>query len=252
MSMVFLYNNLIKRALSITESEYDPAFGTANLFDDDVNTVFRGDFHYFTMTGTTTLLFNFGSAVYADSVACVTNAPLNGTLLLRAGTVSSVGNFVSNIPLDVSGTSYKNISIQSYQYWRLDLRGQTGIAQHQVNELFLGIRKTITELPSYPIETGVEEDVSELVSERGQKWIYTNFNREYWVFNFEGINAATEADLYNMYKFCGKNSTPFWMILDVENDSQNIKFCRFKDRSFLSNEVTKNIFDLTLEIERDL
>ena len=253
MSITFLYKNLIKNVTSITESEVSSTsgYGTANIMDDDINSVFRGYLHYNNMVGTTTILFTFGSAVYADSIACVSNIPLNGTLILRAGTTSSVGNFVSNIPLDLSGTSYKDISTQNYKYWRLDLHGQTGIAQHQLNEFFLGRRKVTNELPSYPVENGVEEDDVELISERGQRWIYPNFSREFWIFNFEGVNSTTNNDLYNMYKYCGKNTTPFWMILD-ENSPMDIRFCRFRENSFMSDQIGKNIFDITMEIEKEI
>ena len=249
MSMVFLYKNLIKNTNQIIANSMESGYGSSALFDDDINSPYRGTA---TVIGTTIVFFDFGSSVYVDSAACVSNIPVNGSFKLMAGTTNPCLDFSILPALNVSGTFYKDIGLQNYRYWGVQMHGQTGNGRHQINELFLGKRKVVTELPSYPIETGVEEDVSELVSERGQKWVYTNFNREYWVFNFEGVNATTEADLYNMYKSCGKNTTPFWMIVDVENDPQNIKFCRFKDRSFLSNEITKNIYDVTVEIERDL
>lgn len=248
MSIIFLYKNLLSNAISVTENCSSVGYGTSQIFDGDVNSPFRGTA---TVTGTTTILFNFGSAVYADSVAAISNIPLNGAFLIRAGTNSSVNDFVSSITLNTSGTSYKNINTQNYQYWRLDCFGATGIGKHQINEFFLGRRKVVTEMPSYPVENGIEEDNVELTSERGQRWVYNNFNREYWIFNFEGVNSTTESDLYNIYRFCGKNTTPFWMILDDTN-VMDIKLCRFRDKSFLSNQVTKNVFDITMEIEREI
>ena len=244
----FLYKNKIKSALSIESNSFTNGFEPAQICDDNINSPFRSSND---SLGTTTILFTFGSSVYIDSVACVSNINLTGTLILRAGNNSNVSNFSINIPLDGLGTSYKYIGNMGYQYWRLDCFGATGIIKHQINELFLGKRKLITEMPSYPVETGIEEDNIELVSERGHRWIYNNFNREYWVFNFEGVNSSTESDLYNMYKFCGKSTIPFWMILDDTN-VMDIKFCRFRDKSFLSNQITKQVFDVTLEIGREI
>ena len=105
-------------------------------------------------------------------------------------------------------------------------------------------------MPSYPLENSIEEDTTELISERGQKWIYHNFEQENWVFNFEGVNSVTESGLYKMYKYCRKNTQPLWMNLNLDDNANNIKFIRFKENSFLSEEITKNVFDLTMELEK--
>lgn len=248
MPITFLYKNLIDNVLTITENSSRPYYGTAFLYDNDLNSVYRGT----SGNGTSTILFSFGSAVYMDSVACITNLTSSGTLVLRAGTLSSVGDQVFGIPIDGLGTSHKYFGNFGYRYWRLDLFGVTGILKHQCNEVFLGKRLSIAEMPSYPLENSVEEDTTELTSERGQKWIYHNYERESWVFNFEGVNATTENGLFNMYKYCRKNTQPFFMALDPDNSPNDIKYVRFKDNAFLSSENTKNVFDITCEIEQEV
>ena len=84
--ITFLYKNLIDTATKITENTSIPQFGTQFLRDSDLNSAYRGTTGY----GTTTILFDFGSAVYADSFCCITNLTASGTLVLRAGTLSTV------------------------------------------------------------------------------------------------------------------------------------------------------------------
>src|SRR3990167_302323 len=248
MSITFLYKNLINNATKITENSSRPYYGTAYIYDNDLNSVYRGT----SGNGTSTVLLDFGSAVYMDSVACISNLTTSGTLVLRAGTISSVGDQVFGIPIDGYGTSHKFFGNFDYRYWRLDAFGQTGIGKHQINEAFLGKRLSISEMPSYPLENSIEEDTTELISERGQKWIYKNFEQENWIFNFEGVNSTTENNLYKMYKYVKKDTTPLWMNLNLDDNANNIKFIRFKENSFLSEEITKNVFDLTIEFYNEI
>ncbi len=253
MPLTFLVRNKIKEAVTITESEGSLGFGTALLSDGDLNSPFRGDIHYTNPSiGTTSVLFNFGSAVAMDSVACIINLTTIGTCWLKAGTSSSCGNFTTGIPIDGLGTSHKFFGNQSYQYWKFNMKGVTAISQHQINELFLGKRTSIQEMPSYPFSENDEENTIELTSEKGQHWVYQNYERHYWVMNFEGINATTENDLFKMYKFCRKNTQPFWFCINPDINPLDIKFVRFKDNAFISDEITKNIFDITIELEKEL
>ena len=248
MPITFLYNNLIDQATSIKESTVISQYGTSYVHDGDLNSAYRGT----SGNGTSTLLFDFGSAVYMDSICCISNLTTTGTLVLRAGATSSVGDQVFSIPIDGLGTSHKFFGNFAYQYWRVDLFGQTGILKHQINELFLGKRLSIVEMPSYPLENSIEENTTELTSERGQKWVYSNYERENWILNFEGVNRTTENNLYNMYRFVRKNTQPFFMALDSDNNPNEIKYVRFKDNAFMSDEITKNVFDISLEIEKEV
>ncbi len=252
MSISFLYKNKLENVTSITESEFTPGWGTAFLYDNDLNSAFRGDVHYFTMTGTTTVLFNFGSAVYMDSVVCVNNMPYNGTMWLTGGTISSALDFTTGIPIDGLGTSHSYFGNQGYQYWKLWMHGQTANRTHQINELYLGKRTSITEMPSYPFENNIEENSIDLISERGQRWVYQNYVRKNAILNFEGVNATTESALFNMYKFVRKDTIPFWVCLNPDNSPLDINYVRFRDSAFLSDEITKNIFDITIELEKEL
>ena len=103
MSITFLYKNLLDSVISITENASVLQFGTSYIYDEDLNSAYRGTSGY----GTTTILFDFGSAVYADSFCCITNLTASGTLVLRAGTLSTVTDQAFGIPLDGFGTSYK-------------------------------------------------------------------------------------------------------------------------------------------------
>ena len=248
MSITFLYKNLIDNAVSIKESATVSQYGTAYLWDNDINSAYRGT----SGNGTTSILFTFGSAVYMDSICCVSNLTTSGTLWLTAGTISSTLDFTTGVQLDGLGTSHKFFGNQGYQFWKINLFGVTAILKHQLNEVFLGKRLSISEMPSYPMNNSVEENTVELTSERGQKWIYSNYERESWIFNFEGINATTENNLYNMYKFVRKNTQPFFMALDPDNNPNDIKYVRFKENSLISEEVTKNVFDVTLEVESEI
>jgi hypothetical protein len=257
----FLYKNLIKSAVGITESESspDPGWGTANIFDDSLNSAYRSDVHYFTSgAGTTTLEFNLGSAIFADSIVVVSNLTKYGTMWLTAGT--GPGNVAETfgVPLDSSGTSHKYFwnqyvtdPPQAYQYWKLWFQGVTAIGVHQINEVFLGRRNLVQEMPSYPFENGVEENITELVTEKGQKYIYSNYERETYTFNFEGVNSTTESSLWNMYKYVKKNTQPFFMNLD-NTKPMDTKFVRFSDKGFLSEEITKNVYDLTIELQKEI
>lgn len=248
--ITFGYKNKIAEATSITENCNSPTFGTAYLFDGDINSAFRGTA---TVNGTTTVLFTFGSAIFIDTIACITNLTTSGNLTLRAGATSLVTGTAFNLSLNGSGTSHLYFGNNGFQFWRIDLYdGLTAIGKHQINEAFLGKRVVISEMPSYSLENSIEEDSVELTSERGQRWVYHNYDMESWVFNFEGINSTNEGKLYNMYRYVQKNTTPFWMLLDPENNPNDIKHVRFKDNAFLSSEVTKNVFDVTLEVERKI
>ena len=248
MSITFLYKNYLDNVTKVTENAVVSQYGTAFLYDGDLNSVYRGT----AGNGTSTILFDFGSAVYMDSVACISNLTTSGTLVLRAGTISTVGDQVFGLPIDGYGTSHKFFGNFGYRYWRLDAWGVTAIFKHQINEVFLGKRLSISEMPSYPLQNSVEEDTVELVSERGQKWVYHNYERESWTFNFEGVNSTTETGLYNMYRYVRKNTQPFWMNLDPDNSPNNMRNVRFKENAFLSEEITKNIFDLTMEVESEI
>ena len=246
--ITFLYKNLLDNVTSIKENATVSQYGTAFLYDSDLNSVYRGT----AGNGTSTILFDFGSAVYVDSVACISNLTTSGTLVLRAGTISTVGDQVFGIPIDGYGTSHKFFGNNGYRYWRLDAWGQTAIFKHQINECFLGKRLSIAEMPSYPVQNEVEENTIELTSERGQKWIYSNYERENWVFQWDGINAVTENGLFNMYKYVRKNTQPFFMILNPDIEPNNAKYVRFKENAFLSEEITKNVYDLTTELESEV
>lgn len=252
--ITFLYQNKLKDVVSITESELDGggSWGTAYIADDDINSAFRGDLHYTNPgVGTTTITFSFGSAIYIDSIIAITNLTTTGTMWLMGGTIASTGNFITGVPIDGLGTSHKYFENQGYQYWKFNMKGATAISQHQLNELFLGRRTLIEEMPSYPFITGVEENTIDLVSERGQKWVYQNYDREYWIMNWEGVTAVTENALHKMYKYCRKNTQPLWMSLNADADPLDIKFVRFRDGAFLSSEETKNVYDLTVEFESE-
>ena len=257
--LTFLYKNKLKDAVSISESEFDYGWGTAYLIDDDINSAFRGDLHYNNPgVGTTTIVFDLGTSVYIDTIACIHNLTTTGTMWLTAGNTSGEVAQTFGVPVDGLGTSYKYFidqyatSFQPYQYWRLHMKGVTAISQHQVNEIFLGRRTLIEEMPSYPFVTGIEENTVDLISERGQKWVYKNYDREYWIMNFESVSATTENALHKMYKYCRKNTQPIWMALDAENTPLDIEFVRFKDGAFLSEEITKNIYDLTVEFDKEI
>mgnify|MGYP001602518738 FL=1 len=247
MSISFLYKNLLDNVTKVTESATVSQYGTAFLYDGDLNSVYRGT----SGNGTSTILFDFGSAVYMDSVACISNLTTSGTLVLRAGTISTVGDQVFGLPIDGYGTSHKYFGNFGYRYWRLDAWGVTAIFKHQLNECFLGKRLSISEMPSYPLQNSIEEDTVELISERGQRWFYFNYERENWIFQWEGINTVTEDGLYHMYRYCRKNTQPFFMALNPDTDPNDIRYVRFKDNAFLSSEVTKNVYDLTLEVESE-
>jgi len=248
MSITFLYKNLLDSVISITENASVLQFGTSYIYDEDLNSAYRGTSGY----GTTTILFDFGTAVYADSICCITNLTASGTLVLRAGTLSTVTDQAFGIPLDGFGTSYKYFGNNGFRYWRADLYGNTAISKHQCNELFLGKRLIIDQMPSYPLENNVEEDTVELTSEKGQRWVYHNYQRENFTFNFDGVNDITENNLYKMYRYCGKNTTPFFMNLNLDDNANNIKYVRFADKGFLSEEITKNTFDLTIELTEEI
>ena len=248
MPITLLYKNKIQDAVSITENASISQYGTSYIYDGDTNSAYRGTTGY----GTTAFLMDFGSAIYMDSICCITNLTASGTLVLRAGTLSTVADQAFGIPLDGFGTSYKYFGNNGYRYWRFDLYGNTAISKHQVNEISLSKRLIIDQMPSYPLENNVEEDTVELTSEKGQRWVYHNYQRENWTFNFDGVNAVTENELYKMYRYCGKNTTPFWMNLNLDDNANNIKFVRFADKGFLSEEITKNVYNITCEIESEL
>ena len=262
MSISFFYKNKIKDVVSITESETsaDLGFGTSKIFDDNLYSAYRNGTQDFTSgTGTTTLTFSFGSAIFADSIVVVSNLTQYGTMWLTAGNAPNNVAETFGVPLDGLGTSHKYFwkqyqtdPPQAYQYWRLWFKGVTGIGNHQINEVFLGRRSVVEEMPSYPFETEIEENTVELTSERGQKWSYFNYDRESFVMNFEGVNAITESNLWNMYKYVKKNTQPFWFCLYSDTKPLDIKFVRFADRGFLSDEITKSVYDLTVELEKEV
>ena len=55
-----------------------------------------------------------------------------------------------------------------------------------------------------------------------------------------------------MYRYCRKNTQPMWMNLNLDDNTNNIKYVRFKDGAFLSSEETKNVFDVTCELEQEI
>src|SRR3990167_5693995 len=99
MPITLLYKNKIQDAVSITENASISQYGTSYIYDVDTNSAYRGTTGY----GTTTILFDFGSAIYMDSACCITNLTSSGTLVLRVGATSSVTGTAFGIPLDGFG-----------------------------------------------------------------------------------------------------------------------------------------------------
>jgi len=245
MSATILYNNLASKAISITENYSYPTYGTAYIVDGNLSTYYQGD-----VVTPTSILFNFGSAVYIDHVLAVTNSTTSSTgdILLTAGNTTATSSLSTGLFSNGYGTSYRDFGNYGYQYWKITMVAPT--YNNYINEVFLGKKLVITELPSYPVERNIEEDTTELISERGQKWIYLNSNKENWSLNFENINTTTKNNLFNLYKYTKGNKSAFWINFDTENDPFNFEFFNIKDESFVSEEITKNIFNVNMNLEK--
>ena len=252
-NIYWCYRNLVEKATTITESSGTAGdggtnFGTANIKDYDLNTSFRSN----TDKGTTTITLDFGSAVYVDSFIAVHNLPSEGTCLLRGGASKPPTDVTISAPIVAKGTSVKYTTASGYRYWEVSLGGTTAGGYHELFELFLGKRMELDENPTYPLRVTDVEDVVENLTERGQKYVYSNYSRRTWQLNYEAIPQASYDKLITMKSYVSGSYKPLWFCIDPGNNPEETYFVRLAQREFTFDELISNIWNVSFVVEQEL
>lgn len=247
----WMFKNKIETVTSITESTgtSNPNFGTANIKDFDLHSSFRSD----TNIGTTTLLLNFGSAVFIDTAIAIHNLPTTGgTMILRGGTDVSPTSVSVTLPLIVKGTAVIFGNSNGYQYWELSMAGTAAGGYHELFELHLTKRKTLNENPTYPLSIRDDDDVSIGETEKGQKYSYFNSSRRSWGLNYEAVPQATYLELVNMKRTVSGGFKPLFFSLDPTGAPEETYFVRMDGQSFTYNELITQTWNVSFSIVQEI
>lgn len=249
----WMFKNKVENVNTITESSgtSNTNYGTNNINDFDINTSFRSNS---AGAGTTTLLFDFGSAVYIDSIIGKQNLPVvGGTMIMRAGTVSNPADVSLAIPLTAKGTAALYTSPNGYRYWELSMAGTAAGGYHELFELFLGKRLELNENPKDNLVITDIEDTNESVTDKGQIFKYHNFSRRLWKLNYPAIPQASFESLLNMRRFVKGSYKPLWFCFDPGSNPEITHFARLKGESFTYSELVSGVaWDISFSIEQEI
>ena len=235
-NIYFAYKNLLENVTKISElygTTDSTNFGTSKIADFDLNTSFRSN-GVSGIYGTTTIQYDFGSSVYVDTLIAVHNFT-TGTVYVKAGGTSDPNDMTYGLPVDggVAGTSIRYLATPvAFRYWKLYMEGSITGGYHELNEMFLGKRLSLTENPSYPFGQKAVEDIIINEAEKGQRFIYHNFSRKSWDLTFESINQDNYENLIKMRRYCGGMYKPLWFCIDADDDPVSYKLYIGTDPGF--------------------
>ncbi len=251
MNLSFMYKNHCIDPVSITEvyGTSNSDYGTAKVADNNLQS-------YWSTNGNiqnSELLFNFGTQVFVDSLIVVHNMDA-GTLYMQAGDTNPPNTVVYGLPiLGSTGTSIKYLnSPVNYKYWQLYIGGAGLSSPVKINEIFIGKRDTFSNNPQYPFKSGRESSTILTESEKGQRKVYHKYSRNNWEFFFPSINEALTGTLNNIRDFCHGSYKPFFMCIDIDDNSYETFFVRIKKGSWKHIENTYGIYDVSFGIEEEV
>ena len=279
----WMYNNLGRSAISITDylGTSNSKFGTSNLCDNDLNTSWntdRKDFindyfgdipfrvdetpYYFIegslSYGTANLIyasvtFDFGSAVYVDSLIVVHNMD-RGTMYFNAGNGNPPAYTSYGMPvLNSTGTSINYIdSVTPFRYWQLFAGGDVFDDVIKINEVFIGKRIELPINPEWPFNIETNVMTIDTQSQSGHKYIYRKYDKTKWNFLYNGLDQTEFDTLNNIRSFCNNTYLPFWMCIDRDYNKFDTKFVRFSKGSWKYSEVAYKIYDINFSVEEEL
>jgi len=215
MSMKFYVNNLVKSA-TITPSEVNAQFPVSNLIDDRRTKIYRS------LTGSCSIVFDFGSAQPINSIAIV-NSKIAGfgftsaTIELNA-TDSWTSPAVSQaltIDSENGWVNYNWLTDQTYQYARLVL--DNGSNAVELSKLFIG-KSTYLEgvCFSYPINFRSNNRAITTQNRYGQKY-FDEINTQKELSGSIPLMNKNEIDTLLEVIDYASFTKPIWLNFDASN-----------------------------------
>lgn len=251
----WMIKNLCERPYILTETygTSNSEFGTNKAIDNNLQTYFLSNGVNPGPGTVVSILFDMGSAVYADSLIVVHNMSA-GTLFIGAGAsipIYGTADAFYGLPIyGNTGTSVNFLNnVVNYRYWKLFANDTSLI---RINEVFIGRRDVFPVNPSYPFRKEIDASTIITESEKGQKQVYHKYTRRTWEFSYPSIDSATYGTFLKIRNHCGGNYRPFYFCEDIDANKFETVFCRFGRNSFQSTEISYNIYDLSFRIEEEL
>ena len=255
----WMYHNLCQNPASITETfgTSNSLFGTNRLADGDLQSYWLS-----TSVGTViSILFDMGSAVWADTfivvhnLPVVNNEPLAGTftLYLNAGNTNPpiASTYYLSNPASL-GTSMYYGSAVNYRYFRLLSYGTSFNEQIKINEIFIGKRDTFNVNPEYPFKRETDSSTIVTISEKGQKKVYHKYTRTNWELSYPSIDEITYGTMLKIRKYCSGSYKPFFVCFDIDDNKFETFMVRFGKNGFKHKEESYGNHSINLRLEEEL
>lgn len=257
-NILWMYKNMCEFPSVITETwgTTNSDFGTAKLADNNLQS-------YWSTQGISpgpgtvaNILFDMGSAIYADSLIVVHNMNV-GTLFFGAGGTTPIfGTSDAFYGLPIYGNTGTSVNYLAnpvgFRYWRLFCNGTKLTEITKIKEVFIGKRDTFPINPEYPFRKEIESSTIVTESEKGQRKVYHKYTKQRWGFSYPGISEAVNGTMNKIRDFCGGSYRPLWMCLDKDDDKFATYFVRFVKNSFKTIEIIDNVHDVEFSVEEEL
>lgn len=252
--------------LTSTSTSYGIGLGTVTHVRD-----YSIDKYWESATLPNTFYFNFGTALRLDAFAMVTGDDTNGTIFIGYGndSTASLGTVLVNITY---GTAKKFFDVGTYQYWRIGLYDPQDLKQYdastitydestvtydslillgpsQMDEIFLGRFDFFGEEPIYPFERSITYAHSLLETSDGKKHEFHKFKKHSWHFNYANVRASTKDNIMAFHGTTSGEKNPFW--LSISDNETGIFIGHIDQNSFTFNEITKNVWNVSFDVEEE-
>ena len=255
----WMYKNMCQNPATITETfgTSNSLFGTNRLADGDLQSYWLSR-----STGTViSILFDMGSAVWADSFIVVHNLPVVNnepsagtfTLYLNGGNTNPpiTSTYYLSNPASLGTSMYYGTAI-NYRYFRLLSYGTSFNEQTKINEIFVGKRDTFSVNPEYPLKKEMDSSTIVTISEKGQKKVYHKYTRTNWELSYPSIGEEIYGTMLKIRKYCNGSYKPFWVCFDIDDNPYETFFVRFGKNGFKNKEINYNIHDVSIRLEEEL
>lgn len=251
-NLFFCYRNHCIDSTTITEvyGTSNSDYGTSKLVDNNLQSYFLAN----GITSKPSILFNFGTQVYVDSLIVIHNLNETGTLYIKAGDTIPPITEVYGLPiLGSTGTSMNYFTPEvPYTYWQLFTDGTNMNTPVKINEVFIGKRDVFPVNPEYSFSKEMDSSTIITESEKGQRKIYHKYTKQKWNFSYPSIDVTLEGTFNKIRNYCGGSYKPFFMCLDKDDNKFETYFTRFIKNSYKHTEIAYNTFDISFSLEEEL
>lgn len=251
-----MYKNFCESPLNVTSTygTSNPDYSVDKLHDNNLQTWFSSDRVITPPGDVVTVTFDFGSAVYVDTLIVVHNIGTVGTMYINAGNTNPPTTSTFGMPIIGStGTSmcYENSPV-SYRYFKLFANGTKLSETTKIKEMFIGKRDTFSINPEYPFNKGLDTVTIVNESDKGQKSTYNRYTKQNWLFNYSAIDNSLNGTFNKIRNYCKGSYKPFWFCEDYENNKTETFFVRFQKNSFKHSEIVDDTHEVSFGIEEEL